>query len=122
MRLGVDPSDQVLRSVKPAQRGLAMAIRAVSIGAPSQDRVFLIGRKRREGAWAGKGRPLVDVIVLMHPLTGMVLLVRIGQRTIDLQRCATRGITYGAGRAPPEAARPSGRRAPCHHGGANYHP
>src|SRR5438477_13160546 len=99
MGLGVDLSDQVPPSVIPAQRGLAMAIRAVAIGAPSQDRAFLIGRKRREGAWAGKGRALVDVIVLMHPLRGMVLLVRIRQPIIDLHGCSGRGITYCAGRA-----------------------
>src|SRR5689334_9204449 len=37
-----------------------------------------IGRKRREGARSGEGRPLIDVVVLRHPFDGVILQLRGG--------------------------------------------
>src|ERR1019366_2779337 len=61
---------------------VAVVIRAVAIGAPAGYRGILIGRIRREGAGAGTGRALVDVVVLVLHRSGIILLHRIGQPLI----------------------------------------
>src|SRR5260221_6182817 len=87
------------RSVIAAQRVLAIAVAiivwAVAIGAPVGTRTVLIGRIRREGAGAGIGRALVDIIILVVDWGAVILQRRIRQPIIA--PAAAAGVAAGIG-------------------------
>src|ERR1700760_3998642 len=70
-------ADAVRRAVAPIPIAMVDAIRMVTV----RQRLFLIGAIGREFAGAAIGRPLIDVVILVHGVIGLraVLIGRIGQ-------------------------------------------
>src|ERR1700742_3374698 len=85
---------------------------------------LIIGRIRREGTWAGKGRALIDIVILWHrPWRRVILQFGIGQPLI-----VPIGLNEGRGaRADVAATRTTAasRWRPCtrgHHADACENP
>src|SRR4051794_30573930 len=129
----------VFRSIVAAQRAAVVvvadartpgAIGAVTvvIGTLTIDPAFLVGRRRGPVAGTGIGRPLVDVVILLHrigqPLggpaaAGVAAAVAIARNRRDIGLCAGADIAGGARRTRAVTARHRGRRG--HHGDRRYH-
>src|SRR5216684_8214010 len=75
--IGVDA-----RAIGAGAAIIAMVVRTTAIGVPTGHRALLIGRIRRERARTGKGRPLVDVVILRRRFRDVVLRLRINQPLI----------------------------------------